>query len=105
LDNILAARVVDGVNVTGAFGWAIFDNFEWFVGSSVKFGLQYLNETSLERYPKASMFQFLDWFKLHGGVTSGGNQTTTAGGNATAIPNGKRWLRARGETEKCCGMK
>ena len=29
LDNVLAARVVDGVNVTGAFGWAIFDNFEW----------------------------------------------------------------------------
>jgi WD repeat-containing protein 26 len=28
LDNILAARVVDGVNVTGAFAWAIYDNIE-----------------------------------------------------------------------------
>ncbi|KAF8849549.1 putative beta-glucosidase 34 [Acephala macrosclerotiorum] len=84
LDNILAARNVDGVNVTGAFGWAIFDNFEWFEGSHVKFGLQYLNQTSLERYPKASMFQFLDWFKLHGGAKLGSG---TAGGNASAIPN------------------
>lgn len=27
LDNILASIVYDGVNVTGAWGWAIFDNF------------------------------------------------------------------------------
>jgi len=26
LDNILAARVIDGVNVTGAFAWAIYDS-------------------------------------------------------------------------------
>lgn len=84
LDNVLAARVVDGVNVTGAFGWAAYDNFEWFSGSRVKFGLQYLNHTSLERTPKASMFQFLDWFKLHGGASLG---TGSAGGNASAIPN------------------
>ncbi|CAD6443387.1 561612e4-fcc2-40aa-8b81-cbb32c5273bb [Sclerotinia trifoliorum] len=71
LDNILKAKVVDGVNVTGAFGWAIFDNFEWFVGTKVKFGLQYLNQTSLERTPKASMFQFIDWFKQHGGSKLG----------------------------------
>lgn len=72
-----------GVNVTGAFGWAIFDNFEWFAGSRVKFGLQYLNQTSLERYPKASMFQFLDWFKLRGGVKLGSG---SASGDASAIP-------------------
>jgi len=86
LDNILAAKVIDGVNVTGAFGWAIFDNFEWFAGSNVKFGLQYLNQTSLERVPKASMFQFLDWFKLHGGAIIP-SSSSTAGGNATGIPN------------------
>jgi beta-glucosidase len=28
LDNILAARALDGVNVTGAYAWAIYDNFE-----------------------------------------------------------------------------
>ncbi|TVY67390.1 Beta-glucosidase 1A [Lachnellula suecica] len=85
LDNILAAIVEDHVNVTGAFGWAIFDNFEWFAGSRVKFGLQYLNQTSMERTPKASMFQFLDWFKAHEASPSNG----TVGGNTTfagAIP-------------------
>jgi len=65
LDNVLASRVIDKVNVTGAFGWSIFDNFEWFEGVQVKFGMQYLNYTSLERTPKASMFQFLNWFKQH----------------------------------------
>lgn len=86
LDNILAAKVEDGVNVTGAFGWAIYDNFEWFAGSSVKFGMQYLNQTSLERYPKASMFQFLDWFAQKGGARLGSGK---AGGNESAIPNTK----------------
>ena len=59
LDNILAARVLDGVNVTGIFGWSLVDNYEWNSGMGTKFGLQYLNLTSYERHPKASMFQFL----------------------------------------------
>ncbi|KAK4540488.1 hypothetical protein LTR36_009126 [Oleoguttula mirabilis] len=66
LDNILAARVLDGVNVTGAFAWAIYDNYEWTSGLGTKFGLQYVNLTSQERHPKASMFQFLNWFQSHG---------------------------------------
>ena len=63
LDNILLAIHVDGVNVTGAWGWAVFDNFEWALGTSVRFGLQYVNYTSLERTPKASAFQFVNWFR------------------------------------------
>ncbi|PNS20378.1 hypothetical protein CAC42_5828 [Sphaceloma murrayae] len=78
LDNILAARVYDGVNVTGAWGWAIFDNYEWFVGNQVRFGMQYVNYTSLERHPKASMFQFLNWFNTKGrGFAGAGNSTVT----------------------------
>lgn len=45
----------------------IDDSFEWSSGAKVRFGLQYLNYTSLERTPKASMFQYLDWFKNHCG--------------------------------------
>lgn len=63
LDGILAAVVEDGVNVTGAWAWAIYDNFEWLEGNAVRFGLQYVNYSSLERTPKASMFQILDWFR------------------------------------------
>lgn len=76
--------------MTGAFGWSIVDNYECkfsllrpsrpfalaqltsgflgFAGSSVKFGLQYLNYETLERVPKASAFQFVDWFKKYGGA-------------------------------------
>ncbi|KAK4543951.1 hypothetical protein LTR36_004725 [Oleoguttula mirabilis] len=56
LDNILAARVVDGS-----------DNIEWFSGEVTRFGLQYINYTdpTLPRTPKASMFQFLDFFAQH----------------------------------------
>lgn len=64
LDGMLAAMVEDGVNVTGAWAWAIYDNFEWLEGNAVRFGLQYVNYTSLERTPKASMFQLIDWFRL-----------------------------------------
>ncbi|KAF2673303.1 glycoside hydrolase [Microthyrium microscopicum] len=63
LDNILASIHYDKVNVTGAWGWAIFDNFEWNAGLSTRFGLQYVNYTDLTRTPKASMFQFLNWFQ------------------------------------------
>ncbi|CAI6298223.1 unnamed protein product [Periconia digitata] len=57
LDNILLSIHEDKVNVTGAWGWAIFDNFEWFLGSQVRFGMQYVNYTSLERTPKATAFK------------------------------------------------
>jgi beta-glucosidase/6-phospho-beta-glucosidase/beta-galactosidase len=85
-------RHTDGivVTVTGVFVWAIFDNFEWFSGSHTKFGLQYLNETSLGRYHKLSFFQFLDSFKQKGGVALAGS--SIAGGNASQIP-GKQSTR------------
>ena len=67
LDNILAAIVFDGVNVTGAWAWAVFDNFEWASGKATRFGLQFTNYTDFSRTPKASMFTFLDWFGVHGG--------------------------------------
>lgn len=71
LDNILASIVYDKVNVTGAWGWAIFDNFEWASGLTTRFGLQYVNYTDLTRTPKASMFTFLNWFEQHGGEGGG----------------------------------
>jgi beta-glucosidase/6-phospho-beta-glucosidase/beta-galactosidase len=66
LNNLLAARVEDGVNVTGAIAWGLYDNFEWQNGLSAQFGLQNVNYTSLERYPEASLFTFTDFFKQHG---------------------------------------
>ncbi|KAF1993474.1 glycoside hydrolase family 1 protein [Amniculicola lignicola CBS 123094] len=71
LDEILLSIKEDGVPVAGAWGWAIFDNFEWAEGLKTRFGVQYLNYTSLERTPKASLFQFLNWFKEHEGSGNG----------------------------------
>ncbi|KAH0606329.1 uncharacterized protein H6S33_003990 [Morchella sextelata] len=79
LDNILLAATEDKVNVTGAFIWSIFDNFEWGSGAAVRFGVQYLNYTSLERTPKASLFQTLNWFKTHGGEFVGSVVNATLG--------------------------
>jgi len=66
MDNILLSITEDKVNVTGAFIWSIFDNFEWFSGIKTRFGLQHLDYDTLERVPKASWFQAQDWFKRHG---------------------------------------
>jgi len=66
LNNLLAARVDDGVNVTGALAWGVYDNFEWQNGLGTRFGLQTVNYTTLERYPEASLFSFVDFFKQHG---------------------------------------
>jgi len=79
LDNILMAIHHDKINVTGAFIWSIYDNFEWGSGTRTRFGVQYLDYTSLERIPKASAFQMLNWFKSHGGefIGSGAGNSTT----------------------------
>ncbi|KAI5364741.1 Putative glycoside hydrolase family 1, glycoside hydrolase superfamily, glycosyl hydrolase family 1 [Septoria linicola] len=74
LDNVLASIVVDRVNVTGAWAWSIFDNFEWGSGRGTRFGLQYLNYTDLTRTPKASMFTLIDWFQRHS-ASSASNST------------------------------
>jgi len=67
LDNILAARALDGVNITGIFAWAIYDNFEWNSGLSTKFGLRKsshqrsrLKETSADPSPFVSRVRQLD---------------------------------------------
>lgn len=81
LDNILAASVLDGVNVTGVFGWSFLDNYEWNSGLGTAFGMQYVNLTDYERTPKASFFQFLNFFKKHGaqGITAIDNATMPEG--------------------------
>jgi beta-glucosidase len=63
---------LDEIFVAGAWGWAVFDNFEWMEGLGTRFGVQFVNYTSLERTPKASLWQFLRWFGEHG---EGGNGT------------------------------
>ncbi|KAE8689537.1 Beta-glucosidase 1 [Hibiscus syriacus] len=49
----------DGANVKGYFAWSMFDNFEWLLGYTSRFGLIYVDYNDLKRYPKLSA----SWFK------------------------------------------
>ncbi|XP_050274362.1 beta-glucosidase 12-like isoform X2 [Quercus robur] len=56
----LHSAIKDGVNVKGYFAWSILDNFEWNVGYTVRFGINYVDyENGLKRHPKLSA----RWFK------------------------------------------
>ncbi|KAF7313927.1 Glycoside hydrolase family 1 protein [Mycena chlorophos] len=54
LGQILLSIHEDGVPIAGAFAWAMLDNAEWNIGLSAKFGIQYVNYTTLERVYKRS---------------------------------------------------
>ena len=49
----------EGVALKGYFAWSLFDNFEWSSGYAKRFGINYIDYTTLERIPKASA----KWFR------------------------------------------
>jgi beta-glucosidase len=55
----MAAARLDGVPVGGYFVWSLMDNVEWLEGFSQRFGLVWVDETTLERIPKRSF----DWYR------------------------------------------
>ncbi|KAL5699585.1 beta-glucosidase [Ranunculus cassubicifolius] len=55
----LLRSIKQGVDVRGYFAWSLLDNFEWGDGYSVRFGINYVDFKTLERYPKHSS----TWFK------------------------------------------
>ncbi|GFN16720.1 glycoside hydrolase [Aspergillus tubingensis] len=48
--------VQEGVKLLGCSAWSLADNFDWRAGYSVRFGIQYVNLTTQERFYKASFF-------------------------------------------------
>ena len=54
----------DGVNVKGYFAWSLLDNFEWTLGYTVRFGINYVDyKDGLRRHPKLSAHWFKNFLK------------------------------------------
>jgi len=59
LDNIATAVRDSHVPLDGYFAWSLMDNFEWLDGYTCRFGITYVDYTTLTRYTKSSA----SWFK------------------------------------------
>ncbi|KAL9420925.1 hypothetical protein AB3S75_038486 [Citrus x aurantiifolia] len=60
----LRKAIKEGVNVKGYFAWSLLDNFEWYSGYSVRFGLYFVDyQNGLKRYPKHSAIWFKNFLK------------------------------------------
>lgn len=57
--------LAEGTRVIGCLAWSLIDNLEWTTGYDVKFGLQYVNFTTQERFYKASFFEYVNAFKVY----------------------------------------
>ncbi|ESZ93546.1 glycoside hydrolase family 1 protein [Sclerotinia borealis F-4128] len=64
MEAILLA-ISEGINVVGCLAWSIMDNLEWREGYHVKFGMQYVNFTTGERFYKASFFEYVNAFVVY----------------------------------------
>ncbi|XP_042499702.1 beta-glucosidase 18-like [Macadamia integrifolia] len=63
----LAMALRKGADVRGYFIWSLLDNFEWTFGFTLRFGLHYVDNNTLERTPKLSAMwyeQFLGGLKM-----------------------------------------
>ncbi|XP_038690384.1 beta-glucosidase 46-like isoform X3 [Tripterygium wilfordii] len=55
----LLSTIREGADVRGYFAWSLLDNFEWTSGYTVRFGLYYIDYSTLSRTPKLSA----TWYK------------------------------------------
>jgi beta-glucosidase len=54
----------EGVNIKGYFAWSLLDNFEWNLGYTVRFGINYVDyNNGLKRHPKLSAHWFKNFLK------------------------------------------
>uniref|UniRef100_A0A0D9VXY3 beta-glucosidase n=1 Tax=Leersia perrieri TaxID=77586 RepID=A0A0D9VXY3_9ORYZ len=81
----LKKGIDDGANVVGYFAWSLLDNFEWLSGYTSKFGIVYVDFTTLKRYPKDSANWFKDMLQASGpGPKSGSGISNGQVGSASS---------------------
>jgi beta-glucosidase len=63
---IIHKALQDGIDIKGYFWWSTWDNFEWHLGPSMKFGLYECDPNTMERKkrPSAEIFRKLAWNKM-----------------------------------------
>jgi beta-glucosidase len=67
------AAIQQGVDVRGYFAWSLFDNLEWSLGYSKRFGLVHVNFETLERTPKDSARFYADVIATQGAALADGH--------------------------------
>jgi beta-glucosidase len=68
-----ASRAVSaGAPLRGYFAWSMLDNFEWALGYSQRFGLVYVDYSTLRRYPKDSATWYGNFTRNHRRMASHG---------------------------------
>ncbi|KAL5480934.1 hypothetical protein ACEPAI_9875 [Sanghuangporus weigelae] len=65
LGESLLAIHEDNIPLQGVFAWSMVDNTEWQTGFSTRFGIQYVNYTTLERRYKRSAIALSEFFASH----------------------------------------
>ncbi|KAL5480917.1 hypothetical protein ACEPAI_9858 [Sanghuangporus weigelae] len=66
LGEALLAIHKDGIPLEGIFAWSMIDNSEWYLGTTaVRFGIQHVNYTSLERHFKRSALALSEFYGSH----------------------------------------
>jgi beta-glucosidase len=63
---IMHEALRDGIDLRGYFWWSTWDNFEWHLGPSCRFGLYACDWDTKERTPRpsAEIFKKLVWSKM-----------------------------------------
>jgi len=61
--NAIHQAIDKGVKIKGYFVWSMFDNLEWIMGYSRRFGITYVNFQTQERIPKQSFFWYQSFLR------------------------------------------
>ena len=64
----VAAAYKEGIDVRGHFYWSFMDNYEWALGTEMRFGLVAVDYTTLERTVRPSAFVYRDIIAANGNV-------------------------------------